>query len=53
VKLQQAILWAIVVFIVWFVISSPADAGSIVGNAFSWVSSTGHSFGNALHNLVS
>lgn len=52
-KAQQAVLWAIVIFIVWFVISSPGDAGDIVGNAFSWVSTTGHSLGNALHNLVS
>jgi hypothetical protein len=50
-NLRQAVTWAIVIFLVWFVISEPGNAGSIVSNAITWISNTGHSFGNALHSL--
>jgi hypothetical protein len=51
-NLRQAVTWAIVIFLVWFVISQPANAGSILSNAVTWISNTGHSFGSALHTLV-
>jgi hypothetical protein len=53
VKVKQAVLWAVIIFIAWFVISSPSSAGSIVHDAFTWVSNTGHSLGSAIHQLVS
>jgi hypothetical protein len=50
-NLGQAITWAIVIFLVWFVISQPSNAGNIIQSAVNWISTTGHSFGNALHSL--
>lgn len=50
-KLGQAVSWAIVIFLIWFVISQPGNAGSIIQSAVNWISNTGHSFGSALHSL--
>ena len=41
-NLKPVIQWAIVIFLLFYVVHDPSDATRLVGNAFDFVSNTVH-----------
>jgi hypothetical protein len=50
-KLKQIITWAIVIFIVFYVVTQPAAAGAVVHNILSGLKSAGSSIATFLNSI--
>ena len=48
---KRILIWAAVIFVVYYVATSPAGAGHFVHGAFNWLGHAGHSMAIFVNHL--